>query len=44
MSVMAHMNERERRKVKDIDYNILDAGEYLFTSTGVQIKQIFRNI
>ena len=25
MSVMAHMNERERRKVKDIDYNILDA-------------------
>jgi hypothetical protein len=27
MSVMAHMNERERRKVKDIDNNILDAVE-----------------
>ena len=25
MSVMPHMHERERRKVKDIDYNILDA-------------------
>ena len=24
MSVMAHMNERERRKVKDIDYKIVD--------------------
>ena len=25
MSVMPHMNERERWKVKDIDYNISDA-------------------
>ena len=25
MSVMPHMHERERRRVKDIDYNILDA-------------------
>jgi hypothetical protein len=37
---MAHMNERERRKVKDIDYNILDA----VGKPDHEIKQVFRNI